>query len=220
MSTAGGTAVVKEIQTDWDYGYKISNVYVKDDLKTLMFSSTIPTLTDFYGVDSFARCRNGCPVTPNEYCRCGFNAWHDDDIALLYLVDKWRRRYELRADSMVMQRVGLCGRVFEGTMDAAEWTYWGYRAAQQRVLDVFFGPLCMYVWDCCREAVYLGAFGNAHDPRRKEHLRKLKPVCDMHMSAARDILDPGRLSDYNHVGIDWHYPSEYRYGTFIQTRPS
>lgn len=207
--------VVSGVSTDWIIGWKVACVAVTPDLQTIRFRSVVMG-GESYAADAEAQCflykeRHAAPA---DMCRCGFNSWHESQIALHYL-----RFYQFVQSgvsyrygpnyirdftkSIVLLRVGLCGDVVEGTLDAGRgWEQWGYRASRQLVTDVYFDTKCCV---CGQYADRLGAVGKVSV--RDEVLVPLVTFCSWHAKGQR-ILQKERLSIQNDIDIHWGIPSE------------
>ena len=170
-----------------------------------------------YDVNAQARCllyRNG-HVPPEDSCKCGFNSWYDNGLAMRYM-----RFYQMLqpgyayhyvdaarefASSVVLLRVGMYGDVVEGTLNAGgKWEQWGYRASNQLVTDVFFDGKCAF---CNARAKYVCATASAFI-NNEEELLPLRTYCAEHTIYGQYILQPEGLSKRNDVGIYRELPSE------------
>lgn len=207
--------VVSGVSTEWIIGWKAACVAVTPDLKTLRFRSVVMG-GESYAADAQAQCflYKEKHVAPDDACKCGFNSWHELQNALHYL-----RFYQFVQNgasyrygpsyirnftkSIMLLRVGICGDVVEGTMNAGkDWQQWGYRASRQLVTDVYFDTRCCI---CNQNASHLGAGDNVSV--WEEVLVPLVALCSQHAKGLR-ILQPERLSIQNDIDIHWGLPSE------------
>ncbi|USN96218.1 MAG: hypothetical protein H6797_04025 [Candidatus Nomurabacteria bacterium] len=207
--------VVDGVSTNWVIGWKGAYASVAPDLRTLRFKPLIVN-AGIYGVNDKAVCFGHRPKhkVPGNLCRCGFNAWDNDDLAMRYIgmyhesdirnmqsIGTMPRYGWLR--SMVLLRVGMHGDVIEGTLDAGKgWDKWGYRASDQRVADVFFDDCCAA---CGAKAKYLCAMSKEHV--HSDALLPLRSFCAQHSRYGQYVLQKASLSERNHVDIHWGPPS-------------
>jgi len=151
---------------------------------------------------------------PHDKCHCGFNAWHEREVALEYHNEIVRHEESSQLEygaktsirSTALLRVRLSGDVVEAPLNAMNLNKWGYRASRQLVTDVFFDVKCYL---CDNEATGLGITRKAYDLRqapRGTMLRPVRPTCRKH--EVRIILPPQALMKYNDVGIHLGLPSE------------
>lgn len=206
--------VVDSVSSDWIIGWKIANVALAADMKTLRFSPAAISC-ETYGVDSYAECRmvGDLHVAPDDSCKCGYNSWDDLGIALDYMKmhQSLRVGYAFRYPprsifrlSLAMLRVGMYDDVIEGTLDAGlGWNKWGYRASKQRVSDIFFDGKCAA---CSAEAQYICATVKTRTPYG-EDLYPLASFCEAHTVYGLRVLDLAALSLQNDVGTHMRLPS-------------
>ena len=206
--------VVGGVSSEWIIGWKIANIALDFDMKTIQFSPAAISC-ETYGVDAYAECRmvGDIHVAPEDSCKCGFNSWDDLGVALEYMKMHqtlrvgYAYRYPPRSIfrlSLVMLRVGMCDDVIEGTLDAGSgWNQWGYRAARQRVSDVFFDGKCAA---CSADAQHVCTTLHTTTPYG-ESLYPLAIFCDAHTVYGRRILDLDVLSAQNDIGIYATLPS-------------
>ena len=211
---AGKIHAVSGVLTDWVIGWKGAYASVAPDLRTLKFKPLIVG-AGIYDVDDRAVCFGHHPrhKVPGDRCRCGFNAWDNDDLAMRYI--GMRQESEIKRTqrighlpgygwfrSMVLLRVGMCGDIIEGTLDAGKgWDKWGYRASSQCVTDVFFDDYCSA---CDAKARYICAVSEEYVHNDK--MLPLRSFCTEHAQYGRYILQQASLSERNNVGIYWGPP--------------
>lgn len=208
--------VVDGVSRDWVMGWKAAYVAVTSDLRTLRFRSVVMG-GKTYGFDSSAECMvyKASHVAPSDHCKCGFNAWDEYEVALRYLrfyqslQMNFAYRYNPSHDfrlSVVLLSVGMYGSVVEGTLDAgAGWQQWGYRAARQRVGEVFFDGDC--IAPACHEpGRYICA--SASGRYSGEDLYPLRLYCTVHAMSADYILQPSGLALHSGVDVYRNLPFE------------
>jgi hypothetical protein len=195
--------------------WKIAHVYVMtEDPEVLRFSPIMHRDTT-YGVREKAECfletshRYELPV---DKCRCGFNAWHDLERAYEYMVlDERHERFKerrgiatLRRSNHAFLRVSLYGDVIEGTYSSDDIKYWGYRAAYQRIEDVFLRENCYL---CGRTARHLGTINE--EKFFNMDCLQLRPFCDLHAeTATHSVIQSAALERRNNTRVHIGYPSE------------
>ena len=192
------------VSHDWTIGWKVANIYIRQD-GALCFA---PVHQDgairAYGVDAVAECQRYAHPAPYDTCKCGFNAWEDLEIVWRYARGAQRaKEYGIaQTESLVLLRVGLYGDVVDGTITIGpDWKPWGYRASQQRVADIFFSKECA---SCSQPAVGLGAL----DYNITWAGWRLRPLCQEHLDQTERTVKTDRLMARNDVTVHWGYPSE------------
>ncbi len=198
-------------------GWKVAHSYVLLAKPDVLRFSPLSFRNTTYGAEDRALCHGHRHVSsaPHLRCACGFNAWDNEETSIRYMIEAqkvhdFRSRTVLpelreRDANWVMLRVALFGRVIEGTMSATNVDDFGYRASNQRVLDVFFDEQCVV---CGNQTTQLMALGTeTFSPFFAGNCRRLRPLCAMHLDETHTILDPAILERHNNVKIHWGYPT-------------
>lgn len=184
--------------TDWIIGWKASNLIVDEEDGELCFSPCVHDgLISPFRRDALADCNLPHKAPALDHV-CGFNAFHEQSDAVRYLRAAEANPGNLVVDNLVLLRVGLHGRVIEGTYFDGK--TWGYKAERQRVADVLVPRRCR--GDGCHEqASCLGVRpGAGFGPFGLEYLR---PLCQRHAAGARVRLTPGEASRRFRVPVSW-----------------
>jgi hypothetical protein len=189
--------IVKTVSPEWVVAWKGAGVMLSQDMRTLVFKPMFQSMDMKYNVADEAICASisAGHIAPDDGCRCGFNAWHDPNVAYNYV------RANTGQLKPTLIRVGLKGQVVEGVLHATErWTYWGYRASDQLVTDVFLEKRCT---TCGAEAHFVGvsAFTQGY--------WRLMPVCASHHGTVAHIIHLNSIALNNDVEMRWLNPSEY-----------
>lgn len=204
---------VKQTQTDWVIGWKAATPYIRDSNELVFMPLVCRNIP--YNVNDVAVCRQyGHVQPPGDYCRCGFNAWHDTDQALRYVrtqsqpppTTAYHGNHKMPVPStnetLVILRVGLHGDVVDMREPA-----WGYRAEKQRVVDIFVNNACAV---CSRDATTLSVVNTVYPRSPNEHAVPsylIWPLCNYHVYLSRRIIDVKDIAARNNVTIHWGYPT-------------
>lgn len=182
-------------------GWKVANLLVTPD-QTVMFSAVnqdgiiIP-----YGVDDVAECTQyPSHDAPEATHHCGFNAFHERvDAEQFWQAALVRPKRAYVVDNLVLLRVGLYGRVQEGTYPGG--FNWGYKASRQRVANVFVPQQCG-VDECEEEACVLGA-ASSETKYALPGTQYLRPICISHAREAEPTLAFSALKSSTGVEFAW-----------------
>lgn len=211
--TTGKLPYVSQTQTEWVIGWKAATPYIRDNNELVFMPLVCRNIP--YVVNDIAVCRQyGHAQPPGDYCRCGFNAWHDTDQALRYVrtesrpppTTAYHGNHKMPVPSinetLVILRVGLHGDIVDMREPA-----WGYRAERQRVVDMFVNNACA---TCSRDAVTLGVMNTVYPQSPNERTVPsylIWPLCDHHVYLSRRIIDSRDIAAHNNVKIHWGYPT-------------
>lgn len=188
--------------SEWVVGWKIANLLVMPQGKIGFSPIRQYGIVTAYGIDATAECASmPSHKAPEATHQCGFNAFHDQAGAARYW-DQAVNRPDVWyvTDNLVMLRVGLWGRVQEGTHP--DGVTWGYKASRQRVANVFVSPYCQ-ADNCTDEAVALGVL--AKEPGRPlPQTSYLRPMCKLHVPfSTRKALALPQLIEQTGVDFRW-----------------
>ncbi len=186
---------------DWIIGWKVANLLL-EETGGIAFSSLYQYgIITYYGYDAVAEC-SVFPghKAPEATHRCGFNAMDERSDA------KELRRNAIRRPSsnyvpenLVLLRVGLYGRVQEGTYPDGR--TWGYKAERQRIANVFIPQACG-VKNCSADSVSLGTL--VTDVYALPGTAYLRPLCAEHISASPQPISLSQASTrFNNVPFVW-----------------
>lgn len=212
MAATGGVLSVKGVSTASLYAWKVAYPYVAAGQSNVLRLLPMISLNPSYGLSDRAKCLDRLHSSPPyDWCRCGFNAWHDRDVAQRYgAIKRSRRRLIYRgvpSKSLFtsLLYVRLEGEVVEATMDAEHLDEWGYRAARQQVADIFFVSVCEHCMRAPTDGFSLSS--------EKRCFAEVPGVLFSHLQAScgacsPDLLSPRELMAANDVGIHIGYPSE------------
>ena len=221
MTVENAVSAKSSIYTAPIVAWKVAHSYVASiDMEQIRFEP-VTARSAIYDVESVAECIHGYGTpharpAPYGPCHCGFNAWQTERTALSYL-EKSVNSYDTRLKvplfgpswpaSFVLLRVALYGKVIEGTLSAINVNEYGYRAARQRVLDVFMDKVCGY---CYSKSVQLYALKGVKsvtaDPFAGR--RQLRALCERHVhTLAHRMIHPDVLEARNNIKLHWGYPN-------------
>ncbi len=211
--TNGKLPFVSETQTDWVIGWKAATPYIRDTNELVFMPLVCRNIP--YVVNDVAECRRyGHARPPGDFCRCGFNAWHDVEQSLRYVrtqarvvpTTAYHGNHKLPVpatnETLTILRVGLHGDVIDLTEPA-----WGYRAEKQRVLDMFVSNACAA---CTRDAVALGVMNTIYPQSPNERTVPsylVWPLCDNHIYLSRRMIDSRDITARNNVIVHWGFPT-------------
>lgn len=158
----------------WIVGWKVSNLLVSTDGKHLALEQVMQDgHIRAYSLDDTAMCNQWGHTAPDKDCACGFNAYTEPKPALDY--GKWaekQAKWHLITRNLVLLRVGLYGRMIEGTLPRAGG--WGYRSTKQRVDTICLPVKCGF---CGKKATMAAAEPKEGFPHFGVYLY-LRPSCD------------------------------------------
>lgn len=198
--------VVKEPRRRYIVGWKIANplINIATGALTIYPAFVTSNATITYGVEATARCNYYPHEAPFHGCFCGFNAYDERDTAEVRLSFDPLSNGMCR-QSLSLMRVGLYGRVHEGTMSDKDDT-WGYRAEKCVVADIFVpntcrvcrGPVTQFALNVCMHYSY-GRYGGSE--------RFFQPRCDsctdVHMMPIADVRER-----VERAGVGFHWTDE------------
>ena len=196
--------------SEWKIGWKVANLLV-DSSSTACFTSIIQDgIVRPYLLDDVAECTQyPSHDAPEVDHVCGFNAFLERSDA-----ERYRRRLltapahtSAHRENIVLLRVGLYGRVQEGTL-FSESNIWGYKASKQRVADVFLPQRC-FTPGCTGQAARTGIMNNDLSTYFSG-TRFLRSLCHQHASASPYAFTPAQLSEHATAAFRWEEPQPPR----------
>jgi len=185
----------------WIIGWKATNLIIDPDTGEILLEQVhLDGLTSAISLDDEASCGQWSHASPHPDCRCGFNAWQSRDMALDYM-----RRLTLApapgylvTSNLVLARVGLYGRVLEGTlMDKDDW---GYRSSRQRVHSIYIPTKCGW---CDQLAVMLAVGDGEHAACWNPCRPYLRPACESCAVASERSYNLASLAEAQGIKLKW-----------------
>lgn len=186
---------------EWIIGWKVANLLLKDNGSIAFSPLNQDGIIVPYGYDALAECAMfPGHKAPEATHHCGFNAVHErSDAEALRRSAIERPKIAYVPQNLVLLRVGLYGRVQEGTYSNGE--TWGYKAERQRVANVFIPSTCG-VKACSQDSVSLGTLPK--DAYALPGTAYLRPLCAEHISASPQPISLSQASAHlNNVPFAW-----------------
>lgn len=196
----------RRTSTEWMIGWKIANLLVTPD-GTIMFSALNQDgIITPYGIDGVAECTQyPWHDAPEATHHCGFNAFHERVGAEQFWQTALARpKHMYVVDNLVLLRVGLRGRVQEGTYPGG--TRWGYKASHQRVADVFVPRRCGI--DGCEEQACALGVSSSETTYALPGTQYLRPVCATHATETTLRLTFSELNSRTGIAFAWTAPQD------------
>lgn len=191
----------KQRSTQWVIGWKIANLIVSNSGELGFMPLNQDGIIKSYSFDAVAECAQfPSHKAPHAGHHCGFNAYHDQSQAREHLRRAMKKPGRMYVpENLILMRVGLYGRVQEGTYPGGE--AWGYKASRQRVANVFIPRQCAYN-SCHLTPTHLGV-------RRDDKLSPLwnahylRPLCQMHVHDAEHVFNLPELTRKTGARFAW-----------------
>jgi hypothetical protein len=195
---------------DWLIGFKVANLVVSEGTGRIALLQTFISGLTYapYDFDAPARCgASKDHAAPAYDCRCGFNAWEEEDHVWRYAgqIDHPPSPYAHASfirENLIVLRVGLYGHVIQGTYEDPQ--LWGYKAQRQRVAGLFFATACSDR-KCQEPAVLTGIHASNKTKPPCDGYQYLRALCLNHASEAGMRLFPRELSAATGVPVFWQH---------------